>query len=172
MWVICDSTTCYLFSSDDNGHLYRSQTSLSRFPDGMSDPVIAAQDSNRYNLFEASNVYRLRGTHRYLLIVEAIGARGRYFRSWTSGSIAGTWTPLAATEDNPFAGASNVTFPGGAWTTDISHGEAIRAGYDQTLTLDPHHLRYLYQGKDPAAGGDYNSLPWRLGLLTQSNSRC
>lgn len=22
MWVICDSSTCYLFSSDDNGHLY------------------------------------------------------------------------------------------------------------------------------------------------------
>lgn len=171
MWVICDSATCYLFSSDDNGHLYRSQTSLSQFPDGMTDPVIAAQDSNRYNLFEASNVYRLRGTHRYLLIVEAIGSRGRYFRSWTSSSIAGAWTPLAATESNPFAGASNVTFPAGAWTTDISHGEAIRAGYDQTLTLNPCHLRYLYQGKDPSAGGDYNSLPWRLGLLTQTTSR-
>ena len=173
MWVICDSASCYLFSSDDNGHLYRSRTSVSQFPAGMTDTVIAAQDPNRYNLFEASNVYRVAGTGRYLLIVEAIGSDGRrYFRSWTARGIAGTWTPLAATESDPFARASNVTFSGTPWTQDISHGEMIRAGHDQTLTINPCHLRYLYQGKDPAAGGAYNSLPWRLALLTQTNSAC
>jgi endo-1,4-beta-xylanase len=173
MWVICDSTTCYLFSSDDNGHLYRSQTSIAQFPAGMTKTVIAAQDSNRYNLFEASNVYKVDGANQYLLIVEAIGSDGRrYFRSWTASGIAGGWTPLAATESNPFARASNVTFGGTAWSRDISHGEMVRAGYDQTLTISPCHLRYLYQGKDPGAGGDYNSLPWRLALLTQTNPTC
>src|SRR4051812_9586915 len=173
MWVICDSANCYLFSSDDNGHLYRSQTSVSNFPNGMSQPVIAAQDSNRNNLFEASNVYKVQGANQYLLLVEAIGSDGRrYFRSWTSPALNGSWTPLAASESNPFARASNVTFSGTAWTRDISHGEAIRAGTDQTLTLSPCHLQYLYQGLDPNAGGDYNSLPWRLGLLTQTNSTC
>jgi endo-1,4-beta-xylanase len=48
----------------------------------------------------------------------------------------------------------------------------IRASNDQTLTISPCNMRYLYQGKDPAAGGDYNSLPWRLALLTQTNSTC
>ncbi|GHE73234.1 non-reducing end alpha-L-arabinofuranosidase family hydrolase [Streptomyces capitiformicae] len=173
MWVICDSANCYLFSSDDNGQLYRSQTTLSQFPNGMTNTVIAAQDANRNNLFEASNVYKVQGKNQYLLLVEAIGSDGRrYFRSWTSGSIDGSWTALAASESNPFAAAGNVTFPSGAWTKDISHGELIRAGYDQTLTISPCKMRYLYQGQDPNASGDYNSLPWRLGLLTQSNSTC
>ncbi|MCP2170475.1 non-reducing end alpha-L-arabinofuranosidase family hydrolase [Goodfellowiella coeruleoviolacea] len=172
MWVICDSANCHLFSSDDNGHLYRSQTTVGNFPNGMNDPVIAAQDSNRYALFEASNVYKVDGSNQYLLIVEAIGAQGRYFRSWTSTSIAGPWTALADAESAPFAGAANVTFPSGQWTRDISHGEMVRAGYDQTLTINPCAIRYLYQGRDPNSGGDYNSLPWRLGLLTQTNSTC
>jgi endo-1,4-beta-xylanase len=173
MWVICDSANCYLFSSDDNGHLYRSQTTLSQFPNGMTNTVIAAQDANRNNLFEASNVYKVQDKNQYLLIVEAIGSDGRrYFRSWTSGSIDGSWTSLAASESNPFARASNVTFPAGTWTKDISHGEMIRAGYDQTLTISPCKMQYLYQGQDPNSSGDYNSLPWRLGLLTQSNSTC
>jgi hypothetical protein len=172
MWVICDSANCYLFSSDDNGHLYRSQTTVAQFPNGFTNTVIAAQDS-RNNLFEASNVYRVQGSNQYLLLVEAIGSDGRrWFRSWTSGSIAGSWTPLAATESNPFARSNNVTFPAGAWTRDISHGEMIRAANDQTLTISPCNMRYLYQGLDPNAGGDYNSLPWRLGLLTQTNSAC
>ncbi|MFF8029134.1 non-reducing end alpha-L-arabinofuranosidase family hydrolase [Streptomyces sp. NPDC007896] len=173
MWVICDNANCYLFSSDDNGHLYRSQTTVGQFPNGFTNTVIAAQDSHRYALFEASNVYKVQGANQYLLLVEAIGSDGRrYFRSWTTSSLAGSWTPLAATESNPFARASNVTFPTGAWTKDISHGEMIRAGYDQTLTIPACRLQYLYQGKDPNASGDYNSLPWRLGLLTQTNSTC
>ncbi|WP_214103069.1 non-reducing end alpha-L-arabinofuranosidase family hydrolase [Acrocarpospora catenulata] len=173
MWVICDSANCYLFSSDDNGHLYRSQTTLANFPNGMTNTVIALQDANRNNLFEAANVYKIQGQNQYLLIVEAIGSDGRrWFRSWTSSSIAGSWTPLAATESNPFARANNVTFTGTAWTRDISHGEMVRTQTDQTLTISPCNLRYLYQGLDPNAGGDYNSLPWRLGLLTQTNSTC
>ncbi|MFE6625415.1 non-reducing end alpha-L-arabinofuranosidase family hydrolase [Streptomyces sp. NPDC057740] len=172
MWVICDSANCYLFSSDDNGHLYRSQTTVGQFPNGFTNTVIAAQDS-KYALFEASNVYKVQGSNQYLLLVEAIGSDGRrYFRSWTSGSLAGSWTPLAASESNPFARASNVSFPSGAWTRDISHGEMIRAGYDQTLTIPACRLQYVYQGMNPNAGGDYNLLPWRLGLLTQTNSTC
>lgn len=31
-------------------------------------------------------------------------------------------------------------------------------------------MQHLYQGEDPGAGVDYNSLLWRLSLLTQTNS--
>lgn len=173
MWVICDAASCYLFSSDDNGHLYRSQTTMANFPNGFTNTVIAMRDSNKNNLFEASNVYKIAGQNQYLLLVEAIGSDGRrYFRSWTSSSLTGSWSQLAASEGNPFARANNVTFPGGQWSKDISHGEMIRSGNDQTLPINPCRLQYLYQGKNPSAGGDYNSLPWRLGLLTQTNSNC
>lgn len=175
MWVICDHVNCYLFSSDDNGHLYRSQTTLADFPNGFGNTVIALQDPNRFNLFEASNVYKVRGSQQYLLDVEAIGSDGRrYFRSWTSPALDGQWAPLADTEANPFIKSSNVTFAPGVtpWTQDFSHGEMIRAGFDQNLVIDPCHLQFLYQGEDPSASGNYSQLPWRLGLLTQTNSSC
>ena len=172
-WVVCDSANCYLYSSDDNGHLYRSQTTVANFPNGFTNTVIAMQDANRNNLFEAANVYKIKGTNQYLLLVEAIGGDGRrYFRSRTSPAIAGPRTQLAATESNPFARAYNVTVDGAIWTRDISHGEMIRDGNDQTLTISPCQLRYLYQGLDPNAGGDYNTLPWKLALLTQTGSTC
>ncbi|MBB5800293.1 endo-1,4-beta-xylanase [Saccharothrix ecbatanensis] len=175
MWVICGSVNCYLFSSDDNGHLYRSQTSMANFPRGMSQPVIALQDSNKYALWEAANVYKISGAQQYLLIVEAIGSGGRrYFRSWTTTAINGAWTPLADTQTNPFAGSANVTFANGtAWTNDISHGEMIRNGYDQMSTINPCRMQYLYQGRDPSVDtGSYSTLPWRLALLTQTDSTC
>lgn len=172
MWVICDASNCHLFSSDDNGHLYRAQTTLANFPNGFSNTVIAMSDSNKYSLFEASCVYTLEGGG-YLLLVEAIGSDGqRYFRSWTSKSLSGSWTAHANTEANPFARANNVKFSGSTWTKSISHGEIVRTNTDQTLTISPCKLRMMYQGMDPSASGDYNSLPWKLTLLTQTNSAC
>lgn len=176
MWVICDDELCHLFSSDDNGHLYRSQTSVADFPRGMSEPVIALQDADRFRLFEAACVYRLAGEGGgYLLLVEAIGSDGhRYFRSWTADEIAGPWKGLADSEANPFARSNNVVFEAGAsaWTKSISHGEVVRTETDQTMTISPCKLRFLYQGLNPSASGSYNSLPWRLGLITQTNSAC
>jgi endo-1,4-beta-xylanase len=175
-WVICDKVNCYLFSSDDNGHLYRARTTVREFPNGFRDTVIVKQDANRFAFFEGAAVYRIQGSNTYLLIVEAFASDGRrYYRSWTSSDgIDGEWTPLADTEAEPFARSNNVTFDPGvpAWTQDISHGELIRAGIDQTMTIRPCDLRFLYQGLDPAAGGDYSQLPWRLGLLRQTNNPC
>jgi hypothetical protein len=171
-WVICDDADCHLFFSDDNGHLYQSRTSVTNFPDGFGEPTIVMSDTPNA-LFEAANVYTVAGQDQYLLVVEAIGSTGRrYFRSWTADSLTGDWAPLADTEAEPFAGRNNVTFPAGAWTEDISHGELVRAGNDQTLSIDACDLQYVYQGMDPGAGGDYLQLPWRMGLLTQTNSSC
>ena len=136
MWVICDSANCYLFSSDDNGHLYRSQTTVGQFPNGFTNTVIAAQDSNKYALFEASNVYKVQGSNQYLLLVEAIGSDGRrYFRSWTSSSLAGSWTQLAASESNPFARAEQHHLPRGR----LDQGHQPRRDDPRRQRPDTHH---------------------------------
>ncbi len=172
-YVICDDTDCYLFSADDNGHVYRSETTVAEFPGGFGNTQIVLSDTKN-NLFEGGAVYRVEGTDTYLLIWEAIGSDGRrWYRSFTSQGLSGQWQPLADTEANPFARSNNVTFEGGnAWTRDISHGELIRTTRDQTMTLDPCNLQLLYQGMDPAAGGEYSQLPWRLGLATQTTDGC
>ncbi|HEY0821253.1 MAG TPA: non-reducing end alpha-L-arabinofuranosidase family hydrolase, partial [Rhizobacter sp.] len=170
--VACDTVNCHLFSAGDNGKIYRSQTTLANFPNGFGATVVTLQDANRNLLFEAPQVYKVRETGQYLMIVEAIGSSGRYFRSFTSSSLSGPWTTLAHTESNPFAGDANVSFPTGKWSQGISHGEILRTGFDQNLEISACNMRFLYQGLAPGASGSYDRLPYRLGLLTQTNSPC
>jgi hypothetical protein len=164
-WVICDGANCYLFFSNDRGQLYQAKMPIDQFPSAFDNAQIIMSDTAG-NLFEASNVYRIRGTDKYLLLVEAYGPR--YFRSWTATNLEGPWTPLAATQQNPFAGLANVTFDGAEWTDDISHGDMVRENPDETMTIDACDMQFVYQGADPNAntGGDYGLIPYRLGLLT------
>ncbi|MEV1178261.1 hypothetical protein [Nonomuraea sp. NPDC049784] len=46
------------------------------------------------------------------------------------------------------------------------------AGGTGALTVNPCRPRYLNQGKDPNAGGDHDTLPWKPALLTQANCTC
>lgn len=170
-WVICDDSHAYLFFSDDHGRYYRSRTRLQDFPRGFDAPVVIMHEPNAADLFEASCVYRLKGENRYLCIIECMGPAGRrYFRGFTADRLDGAWTPLpqGTSWAEPFAGPANVSAldAGPIWTGDISHGEMLREGADETMTVDPANLTFLYQGMARnATARDYSQLPWRLALL-------
>jgi hypothetical protein len=165
-WVICNATHCYLYFSRDDGVLYVSKTTIGNFPNFSGYSIVMEDhrgNGNQY-LFEAPNVYKLDGQNKYLLLVEAWPNGPRMFRSWTSTSLDGPWTPLADTDANPFAGNNNVEWPTGKWADGISHGELVRSGYDERLTVDPCNLEFLYQGQ-AGTSSDYNTIPYKLGLL-------
>lgn len=166
-WIICDQQRAYLFFTSLNGKMWRMSTELERFPHGFDHCELALEAK----VFEASHTYRLKGLDKYLTVIEENGRR--YYKAYVADRLDGKWTPLRDTEQMPFAGAANTRPASGvtAWTDNISHGELIRDGIDQTLTVDPSNLRFLFQGMLEKGGKGYGQFQWRLGLLTPVGSR-
>lgn len=163
-WIICDDERAYLFLTSLNGKMWRLWTRIEDFPRGFDNCELALEA----RIFEASHTYRIKGTDKYLTIVEENGRR--YYKAYIADRLDGKWMPLADTAKRPFAGWMNVRPAPGAepWTDNISHGELIREGYDQTLTVDPENLRFIFQGmwdKDKS-GKSYGRFGWRIGMLT------
>lgn len=158
--VICNSAKCYLYYAGDNGHIYESSLPIADFPGQFPTAQDSGIQGTAQNLFEAVQVYAVKGSDQFLMIVEAQGS-ARYFRAWTARDLEGPWMLLT----DAFATKSNVAFSS-AWTNDISHGDLIRSNPDETFTIDPCNLQMIFQGRDPSSSGDYGRLPYRPGLLT------
>ncbi len=161
-WVICDSAKAHLFYTTLDGHLWRRETPLAEFPFGWSEAQLAIQA----DIFEASHTYKLAGRKQYLTIIEAQGDRRRYYKAYLADRLEGPWRGLADTPERPFAAFANLQQKSN-WTANISHGELLRTGIDETLTVEPSRLRFLFQGAsdEEYRGRNYGQIPWRLGLL-------
>ena len=91
-WVICDDSRAHLFSTTNNGKMWRRETRLAEFPHGWSQPVLALED----DVFEASHTYRLRGRNQFLTLIEAQNGPGwRYYKAYVADRLDGEWSPLA-----------------------------------------------------------------------------
>jgi Glycosyl hydrolase family 62 len=161
-WVICDHAKAHLFFTSLDGRMWRSETVLDRFPRGWDRPRVVLEG----DIFEASHTYRLTGQNQYLTIVEAQNSGRRYYKAYLADRLDGEWRPLAATRDKPFASPLNVRDVGDHWTDSFSHGELLRAGYDERLEVDPANLRFLFQGvTDEKMRVMGPQTPYQLGIL-------
>ncbi len=163
-WIICDDQRAYLFLTSLNGKMWRLWTRLEDFPQGFHDCELALEAK----IFEASHTYKLKGMDKYLTVIEENGRR--YYKAYLANQLDSEWMPVADTAERPFAGWNNVRPAAGVepWIDNISHGELIRDGYDETLTVDPSNLRFIFQGmwdKDKSGKG-YGQFQWRIGMLT------
>lgn len=163
-WIVCDDKRAYLFLTSLNGKMWRLWTPLQDFPMGFDHCELALQAK----IFEASHTYRIKGRRQWLTLIEANGQR--HFKAYLADRLDGVWRPIADTFEKPFASARNIRPAKGVprWTDNVSHGELIRDGVDQTLTIDPDNLRFIFQGmleKDKRRKG-YGDFNWRIGMLT------
>lgn len=171
-WIICDEKKAYLFFTSLDGKMWRSETPLGKFPQGWTAPVIALQG----DIFEAAHIYRVKGTGRFIALIEAQNGHGwRYYKAYVAERLDGEWKPLADEKDKAFASMRNVEQKPERWTDSISHGELLRTGFDEKLEVSAENPRFLFQGvlDKERNGKGYGDIPWRLGILepaTAANS--
>ncbi len=167
-WVICDETNCFLFFTRANGVLYRAQTTIDAFPDGFraDTTVEVMRDLNVNALYEGCSVYRIAGTEKYLLLVEAFGSNGRYYRSWTSTGLDGEWAVLAADDSNPFVSRNNVGNISDIPDCGIEHGELVRRNPDETMTVNTCAMQFMFSClTHTSVVGENEHFYYGLGLL-------
>ncbi|MBN2211691.1 MAG: hypothetical protein JW709_09885 [Sedimentisphaerales bacterium] len=163
-WIICDETKAYLFYTQAHKDVMVRTTSLDQFPKGWGESQKAFS-----GIHEAVHIYKVKGQEKYHLIYEINKDEMRSFGLATAKNLLGPWKKAT----DRYAGVEQLRFigQGEKWTDMVSHGELIRAGYDQRLEYEPKGCRWIIQGmlkKD--ANGPYADRTWKLGIMTLKES--
>ena len=159
-WVLCDKEIAYLFYTRNHQDVCVMTTGIADFPSGFSDAKTVFSP-----VHEAVHVYKVKGKMEYHMICEFRDDEDiRHFGLATASHPLGPWEMT----DECYAVGRQMIYPESIsrWTEEISHGEAIRTGYDQQLEYDPSETRLLIQGlPEGAHTGPYEMLPWWLGVI-------
>jgi len=160
-WVICDATTCYLFYTESHRQVMVRSTSVKNFPHGWgpAQKVFGG-------VHEAVHIYKVKDKEEYHLIYEINKNNIRSFGLAKAKKLTGPWERVTDT----YATGDQLKFVGkkAVWTEMVSHGEALRSGYDEKMEYEPEKSRWLIQGlKKNETNVSYPKLPWKLGVISK-----
>ena len=176
--LIADSSNIYLFFTDSFSKVYRSSgMALANFPGnfGSSSTVVlndpgAFVGQAQWTFAGNVQVYTY-GPSKYLMITEAYGYLGLYYRPWISTSLTGSWTPLIPSPTygdwENYGAIIGTNGANRSWGHEINGCEFIRTNPDQTMTIDTCNLSALCASYVVAPTGftDLTKL-WKPFVLT------
>jgi len=163
-WIICDQDRAHLFYTEGHRGIMHRSTTLEAFPHawGPAEQVFSG-------VHEAAHIYKVLSRPEYHMIYERNTPEGRCLGLAIAATLEGPWrkvTDRYATGDQLHYAPTEKK-----WTEMVSHGEAIRSGYDQYLEYDPANGRWLIQGiLGSESHAPYPTLPWQLGIITATSS--
>jgi hypothetical protein len=104
--LIGDSTTMYLFWIDYYvSKMFRSSMPNEFFPRNFSYQADILMENFEENVrLGGVQAYTLKDRTQYLMIVEVIGSKGRFYWCSTATSLDVSWLPQATSESTPLTG--------------------------------------------------------------------
>ncbi len=160
-WVICDDTHAYLFYTQEHNEVFVRTTKLENFPSQWGDAIKVFS-----GVHEAVHVYSVPAENRFIMVYEISTDGVRSFGLATAAHLTGPWKDTG----HEFASGS-MLIPGhvrNIWTEMVSHGEAIRSGYNEKFEVESENGEWIIQGMmKHDMNKEYAELPWKIGLISR-----
>ena len=164
-WIIGDKDHMYLFYTRLHRDIMIRTTTRKAFPEGWGPAQKVFS-----GVHEAVHIYKAKGKGEYHMVYELNDDGERSFGLATARDLSGPWNKVT----DEYATGGQIQYGTGqpVWTEMVSHGEAIRTGYDEFMEYDPDGGRWIIQGlKKSELTEEYVQLPWKLGVITGDMSR-